>query len=156
MAVNIRDYEHKDEDRAVEAVIAELAHYPHYAKIKPDAQRLRMQLRLIADRHSSSMKVFVLTDDEDNAIGALAAYCVEQFASRDKMTNDLFFFILPEHRSLQNATALLNAYRIWALAQGATVIALTVSSNYRLDGIDKLMHVLGFERVGALYYLGSV
>ena len=124
---------------------------PNYATCKVDKGRIQFLLdhNLTND---GQFVAFVLADERDEVVGAILAYCAMLYFSWDMVAGDIFLYIVPEHRSLLNATLLLKAYTDWATARGAKLIQATHTGGLNDRGMALLLGTLGFEPVGQLYH----
>ncbi|HEY4117563.1 MAG TPA: GNAT family N-acetyltransferase [Byssovorax sp.] len=79
--------------------------------------------------------------------GALTTYpfCNERLA------HDVGFYVAPEARASSAAVRLIQAFRAWAVEQGAREVSLGVSSGVEVDRIERLYTRLGFRRMGGVY-----
>jgi len=59
----------------------------------------------------------------------------------DMVAGDIFLYIVPEHRSLLNATLLLKAYTDWATARGAKLIQATHTGGLNDRGMALLLEL---------------
>lgn len=154
-AVHVRRYLEKDIDLIVENIMEEVPKLPHYKNVAIDRARIKFLLHNAVNDEVSFM-VRLLVNDDDEPVGGVAAYCVTGLLSWDKVCSDLFLFVKPEWRSLNNVVKLIDSYKTWAKQREAKIIGATHTGGIRSDAMDMLLIKNGFERVGAVYYLKTV
>jgi GNAT superfamily N-acetyltransferase len=147
----VRRYAEGDITNMVDITAREIPKLPNYKNVVVERSRIRFMLEQNVNNDGFFM-VFVLVNDREEIVGGLAAYCVTMAFSWDRACSDMFFFILPEWRTLPNAIKLMRAYRDWALARKATIIGATYTSGWDDDGMDKLIRLMGFEPIGRMYH----
>jgi hypothetical protein len=151
-AVVCRPYTYGDIPKIVETVVREVPNLPHYRGIKVDPARVQFLLENSVGKETDFM-ARVLCDSHGEVVGGIAAYCVTQLLSWDKVTGDVFLYIEPgEHRSIINALKLIREYAYWGKAQGASIIQATHTAGYRGDAMNWLLSRAGFEKVGTLFH----
>lgn len=151
-SVRVRRYVAEDMDALCNKVMAEVPLLPHYAGIKVEAGRLCQILRAGLDDETSFMCRVLVTPDNE-IVGGVCGYCVTQLLSWDKMTGDIFLYIDPDYRSLQNVLRLMMAYRDWGVERGATIISATQTGGYKQETLGKLLERFGdYVPVGTIYY----
>lgn len=154
--VQIRRYTSEDIPSLVDIAVQEIPKLPHYETIKVEPTRIRFLLENSA-RDESAFAVNVMINPRNQIVGAIASYCVTQLVSWDKSTGDIFLFIEPEWRTIDNAVSLISAYVNWAKRRGAALIQATHTSGYRGKEMDALLRrKCGFEVVGTLYRIQNV
>ena len=152
----IRKYTEADIEQLLEMGVREIPKLPNYANVNVDRDRLKFLLTNNV-RDESGFMVRILIAPDGSIVGGIAAYCVTQILSWDKSTGDIFLFIDPKWRSLQNAVDLITSYVIWAKERGATLIQATHTSGYRGPEMDELLRKhCGFQVVGTLYRIHNV
>jgi GNAT superfamily N-acetyltransferase len=147
----VRRYAESDIPSMIDVAEREIPKLPNYKGVKVDRGRIKYMLDNNINNDGYFM-VFVLVNDLQEVVGGLAAYCVTMAFSWDRACNDMFFFILPEWRTLPNALKLMRAYRDWALARKAIIIGATYTSGWNDKGMDKLIRMMGFTPIGGLYH----
>lgn len=133
-------------------VMVEVPKLPHYVGIRVDRDRID---RVLLDGMTRPDQFFasMLVNEDDKIVGGVCGYCVTQMLSWDKITGDVFLYIDPPYRSLPNVIKLMLAYRDWAIAQGATVIAATQTGGFKHDQLGKLLERFGgYKPIGTIYY----
>jgi GNAT superfamily N-acetyltransferase len=143
-----------DVPRIIDICVAEIPKLPNYKGVVVDPSRIKFLLDQNVDNDGYFM-VFLLVNDHDEIVGGIGAYCVTMSFSWDRVCNDVFFFILPEWRSLPNAVKLMTAYRDWALARKALIIGATHTGGENEEAMDRLIRLVGFEPIGKLYHYRS-
>lgn len=96
---------------------------------------------------------WVLKDTNNKIVGGSGGYCVPMMFSTDRMTGDIYLSIDPEYRNIFNVIKLIDAYKAWAIARQAKIIAVTHTGGYRIEEMDRLLRSQGFEKVGSIYHL---
>lgn len=101
----------------------------------------------------------VIANDADTIVGGLCCYCGESDFGPDKIAYDITIMVDEEYRGkcLKELIQLVDAYKTWALAEGAKVIKMGVSSGINIDKASTFFASLGFKRIGAMhgYILGE-
>lgn len=149
----LRQYQMKDIDWLVECMekyLPELPHFQH-TNFNPELARATMQFNCGVDQQFVG---FVICDlEHDIPVGGIAVTITRGYASNDLFMWDIFFFILPEWRTLVNAEKLYKAAIDWAKAKGVRGpnIRATVTSGYEAARVHKLMKYLGMEPIGVVY-----
>lgn len=151
-ATHIRRYLEKDIEYITEVAAREIPLLPNYKGIKVDRARIKFMLQNSVTDESGFM-VHLLVDKDDKPIGGVAGYCVTQLLSWDKVTSDVFLFVLEEYRSLSNAMKLIKTYKEWAIRRDAKMICASHVGGYRSDAMDALLLREGFTSIGTLYRL---
>jgi hypothetical protein len=149
----LRQYRNSDIDWIVERIGVRLHDLPHYqdTEYAPEILKATLSINVGADLN---FVVFVLCDPKtDKVVGGMAATITRGFVSYDKYMWDIFCWIEPEWRALNNVEKLLSAIRDWALARGCKRrnIRITTTSGYKMEKLDKLLEFLGMERIGSLF-----
>jgi len=151
----IRRYTVEDIPTLVQIVMDEVPKLPHYKTVKLAPDRIKFLLDNSA-KDESAFCTYVMTADNE-IVGGIAAYCVTQLLSWDKSTGDIFLFIDPKHRTIDNVVSLIAAYVDWAKRRKATLIQATHTSGYRSEAMTELLkRRCGFEVVGTLYRIQNV
>lgn len=150
-----RRYRLDDIPRLVSLAVEYIPQLPKYRTVTIDASRVDFLLQNNVNNESAFM-LRVLCDSHDRPVGAMVAYCTTMFFSWDKAANDIFLFIEPEWRTLQNARKLLKIYIQWALMRDAKIIDATVTSGIEERAMDRIMIDMGFNKLGTLYRYGEI
>lgn len=149
----IRRYSEQDIPVLIPMIERTVPTLPHYKNVKMERSRIKFLL----DQHvhdESAYMVYVLTNKRGEIVGYIAAWCVTLLVSWDKTTGDIFLWIEPEHRTIQNVLKLMRAYVDWGKRRGATLIQATHTSGYRPEEMAEfLSKYCGFELVGYVYHL---
>lgn len=97
-------------------------------------------LRIIADRQSGK------------AVGGLLAWCGLLHCSHDKVAHDVAMMIQLQHRGrcVRQFLQLVEEYKMWALADGAKIVKIGVSSGLKIDAFVELFERVGWKRTGAI------
>lgn len=95
----------------------------------------------------------VIVDDRDKIVGGMCCYCGDSGYGPDKVAYDITIMIDEEHRGkcLKELIQLVSDYKTWALAEGAKVIKIGVSSGINMDKASIFFESLGFKRIGAMH-----
>lgn len=148
----VRRYTEADIPAMRGRVMIEVPKLPHYVGVNVVAERLD---QILYDGLKSEDRFMgrVLVSPDDKVIGGVCGYCVTQLLSWDKMTGDIFLYIDPDWRSLPNVLKLMMAYRDWAIATGATIIAATQTGGLKDNTLGKLLERFGdYKPIGTIYY----
>lgn len=132
-------------------VMVEVPKLPHYVGIKVERKRVEQVMRDGLNRPDQFMARMLWSDKK--IVGGICAYCVTQMLSYDKMTGDIFLYIDPEYRSLTNVLKLMDAYKNWGIAQGATIICATQTGGLKGEKLGRLLERFGgYKQIGGIYY----
>lgn len=146
----MRRYRLSDIDRLIEIVQKYLPELPNYKGTTVAPDRVRFLLENNID--NATFLCLVLTDEHDQVVGGIGAWCSVLVYSWDTIASDLFLFILPEHRSLRNVLLLTRGYTEWAKQRGAKLITATHTGGFKEEQMKKLLKREGYEPVGLLYH----
>lgn len=148
----VRRYEERDIPIIRGTTMVEVPKLPHYMGIKVDARRIDQLLMAGLDDETQFMARVLVTED-DEVVGGVCGYCVTQLLSFDKMTGDIFLYIMPDWRSLTNVLKLMIAYRDWGIEQGATIISATQTGGFKQEQLGRLLERFGgYRPIGTIYY----
>lgn len=147
----LRRYGMSDIPYIADVAAREVPKLPNYAGVVVDRSRVTALLEQNVN-NDGYFVTFLLVNDVGEIVGGIGGYCVTMAFSWDRVTNDVFFFILPEWRTLPNALKLMRAYLNWALARKATIIGATYTGGGNDEGMDRLIRSIGFEPIGKLYH----
>lgn len=75
----------------------------------------------------------------DKVVGALVGILSPHFMSRDVVAQELFWYVLPEHRSGSDGIRLLKDFKMWAKAQKAS---LFVMATFHQEGANETLSKL--------------
>jgi hypothetical protein len=125
---------------------------PHYKGVFMDKPTLSLWIEMCIDK-KDTYAVSVLCDSHtDKPVGLGVCYCVPMIFSTQKASHDIFLYIEPEWRSMQNVGKMYFNYKKWAKEQGAIFIAASHTGGYESAAMDVLLRRNGFERIGATYH----
>jgi len=95
----------------------------------------------------------VIVDENNQIVGGLICVCEPMFFSPDKVAYDITILIEANHRGrcLAQLVQVIEEYKTWAVAQGAKLIKMGVSSGINIDSAAKFFERLGFERIGSMH-----
>ncbi len=136
---------------ATELYVPEL---PQYVGITVEPERVDFLLRNNIN-NSGYLQCWVLVDANDLPVGGGGGFCTIGTFTTKPITNDIFLFVLPNWRSLENVNKLITTYVAWAKARGAIIIQASQTGGYELELMDKLMQRNGFTNVGPNYHYRS-
>ena len=89
--------------------------------------------------------------DEGAPAGMMAGGVSDYMFSHGSVANDYVWFVLPEHRGSRTALKMLNMFKVWARANGATELYVGVTSDVSKDRTGELLQRVGFDHVGGNY-----
>jgi len=156
--LTLRLYQMRDLPRMIDIIMQYVPQLPNYKKLKLDRNRIEYVLVHNID-NAAAFNCWVLCDTHDVVQGGVAGWCVMSLLSKDLVADDVFMFVVPEYRSLRNANRLIEAYKEWAQARGATLIRASHSGGSFPPGtkeyelFDTLLTRHGFRSVGSIYHL---
>lgn len=95
----------------------------------------------------------VIVDDRDKIVGGICCQCCESMNGPDKVAFDVTIMLDEEHRGkcLREVIQIVEDYKQWAIAEGAVVIKMGVSSGINMDKASVFFETLGFKRIGAMH-----
>ena len=147
----VRPYKEADISFIVGRVMVEVPKLPHYVGIKVERKRVEQVMHDGLNNPTQFMARMLWNDHK--IVGGVCGYCVTQLLSYDKMTGDIFLYIDPEYRSLTNVLKLMDAYKTWAIAQGATIIMATQTGGLKGEKLGRLLERFGgYKQIGGIYY----
>lgn len=95
----------------------------------------------------------VIVDEDNKIVGGICCQCVESMNGPDKVAFDVTIMLDEEHRGkcLKQIIQIVEEYKEWAIAEGAVVIKMGVSSGINMDKASVFFETLGFKRIGAMH-----
>lgn len=84
-------------------------------------------------------------------VGGFAGEIAEHWASKDLVSYDYGMFISPDNRGGRDAARLIRRFREWAVARGAKLVTLGISTGVHPERTARLMEAVGFTQIGFLY-----
>ena len=149
---SVRDAVDKEVFRLVEISERVLKESPTYTHMKFDSEKAANYIYGAIMKHDGwFLRVIV---DENNVIaGGLICVCEPMAFSPDKVAYDITIMVEEEHRGrcLPQLVQVIEEYKVWAVAQGAKLIKMGVSSGISIDSAAKFFERLGFERIGSMH-----
>lgn len=106
---------------------------------------------LIGNINNSQFFCNVGVDGDDKVVAGLCATVVAYIFSYDAIAHDNFFYIQPEHRSMELATALVGSYVTWAKERKVKEILLQNIAGDRPELFEKFARILGFKAIGTYH-----
>ena len=147
--MRIRKHRPEEVNELAETIAEQVPLLPTYAGMDIDVDKVRRILN--GGYNEQDFMVRVLVDEHDRVVGGCGAYASATF-TKHPVTNDVFIFILPEHRSYPNAMMLINAYLEWARLIKAQLVQTTHTGGYKNAQMNLLIMRAGFEPVGTIYH----
>jgi hypothetical protein len=149
-----RHYTKDDIDSVVEIVQREIPQLPSYQGLTVEPERVRWWL---SNNVTNSRFLCVILCDSHNVIqgGVAGLISPSMFNSKVMVSQDLFLFVMPEHRTLRNVSLLIETYKNWAKVHNCELITASQASGYKVDKLDILLRRLGFVQVGHNYHLSG-
>lgn len=80
--------------------------------------------------------------------GGLCADLFEYPISSDSYAQCVAFYLMPKHRTLSNALALLRNFKSWGMKQQVLELRLDQSTGYRMKAFARLIRLAGFSLIG--------
>lgn len=95
----------------------------------------------------------VIADEDDVIAGGIFCVCEPMLHSDDKVAYDVTIMIDEDHRGrcIKQLVQIIEEYKAWAIAEGAKIIKMGVSSGINIDKASKFFEIMGFQRVGAMH-----
>lgn len=95
----------------------------------------------------------IAREEDDVVVGGIICRIEQLVTSDDKQAYDVTIMLDAEHRGrcLKQVVELINAYKTWALKQGAKIIKLGVSSGINIDGAATFFERQGFAQIGSMH-----
>lgn len=95
----------------------------------------------------------VIADDSDKLVGGILCVCETSLFGPDKLAYDITIMVDEEYRGkcLPQLIQIISEYKDWAIAEGAKLIKLGVSSGINIDKASAFFERLGFERIGSMH-----
>lgn len=94
--------------------------------------------------------VFIAANDQGEILGVLSGIVSSYWFSDEKMVQDGFFYVAPEHRGTRAASALLKSLKAWANMKGMDLHCSTISGG-DVEKRDKFYDRNGLTRIGGIY-----
>jgi GNAT superfamily N-acetyltransferase len=154
----LREYQTRDIPRVIDLIVNAIPQLPNYKMIKPDKGRIEYVLVHNID-NASSFAGWVLCDSHDIPQGMGGGWCVRNLMSLDYVADDIFMWVEPEYRNLNNVRLLITTYVEWAKARGAKLIRASHTGGSFPKGskeaklYDAMLRRFGFTEVGSVYHL---
>ena len=98
----------------------------------------------------------VLENDAGEIIGCFCAVTGSQFWTSELFAYDQLFFVKEGHRNFKTATALVAAYKQWAIERRVRKAFLSNSMGLEVEKFARLSKMLGFEQVGTIHTMEIV
>jgi GNAT superfamily N-acetyltransferase len=95
----------------------------------------------------------VVVDDQGEIVGCFAATLGSRIWTNEVFAYDQLFYIKEGHRRLKTATALVAAYKEWAIERKVRKAFLSNSMGMNIETFSKLAKLLGFEEVGSIHFM---
>jgi len=146
-------YKHfSDLQRMVVIVRAVLEESPTYKHMQFDEKKT-MNFLYDAMHGRPGFFIRVIVDENDVIVGGIICLCEELITSTDKVAYDLTIMMDKEHRGhcITHLVEIIRLYKVWAVAQGAKVVKMGVSSGLNIDKASHFLEKLGFARIGAMH-----
>ncbi len=149
---SVRDARGGDVDKITAVVGRVLAEAPTYARLTFDHEKTA---NLIAGciLKQDGWFIRIIVDAFDEPVGGICGVIEQSMFGPDKTATDVTMMIDKEHRGLcvREFTQCCLDYKDWALANGAKIVKLGVSSGIRIDAISVFLERLDFVRIGGMH-----
>lgn len=95
----------------------------------------------------------IIDKSSGRVVGGILCYCETTLYGHDKQAYDVTIMIDEEHRGkcLKQLVQIIEEYKEWAIAQGAKVIKMGVSSGLNIEKASMFFEKLGFKQIGAMH-----
>lgn len=114
-------------------------------------QKVRDMLQGLIDSPDTALVLVAIDRNTGVVIGGIAAMCVEQWFSDQKVAQDLALFIEPERRGGLLAARLITEFMTWARSMGALTGELGVNTGVHTERTAALFERMGMARTAYLY-----
>lgn len=94
---------------------------------------------------------YFLVFQDGELVGGIAGSLIEYAFNHEKYAQDHLFYVIPEHRSLFVAQALVLAYMTWAISKQARQINLQTFSGHKTALFGKYVERFGFKPLGVTH-----
>lgn len=90
---------------------------------------------------------------DDEPVGGIACYNQVSIFGKDKIATDVTIMIDAGHRGkcVRQMLQIIREFREWAIADGAKLIKIGVSSGINIDKASAVFERMGFARIGAMH-----
>lgn len=123
------------------------------ASLPRDEDKVRALLEEILRGRKGAHCVLLAESDDGRPVGFLAGQVVEYFFCRQRIAQNIVFYVLPEYRGRWVAVKLLYAFRGWARHRGAVELHVGITTGVEVARFDRFLRRLGFHFVGGNYVL---
>jgi GNAT superfamily N-acetyltransferase len=140
-----------DIEEALELARRNWAESRFAARLPFDEEKVRANLKRMAEDPRPSYCVFVARDHTGRLVGYLAGSVEEYFFCRRLIASSVFFFVDPKARGGLAAVKLILAFRRWALNRGAAELYIGIATGVNLEKSSRFLHKMGFQFTGGNY-----
>lgn len=149
----VRDARGDDVDKLTAIVGRVLAEAPTYTRLAFDHEKTANVLAgAILKQKGWFIRVITLADT-DEPVGGLGGICEDSLFGPDRIAIDITMMIDKEHRGrcIREFIQCCEDFRDWAIAEGASVVKIGVSSGIKIDSVSNVLERLGFARIGGMH-----
>lgn len=149
----VRDAHGYEVDKLTAIVGRVLAEAPTYTRLTFDHEKTANFIAGAILKQDGWFIRVIATADTDEPVGGLCGVNEVTAFGPDKVAYDLTMMIDKEHRG-RCTWAFIQCcedFRTWAIANGAKIVKLGVSSGIKIDSISNVLERLGFVRIGAMH-----
>lgn len=152
MTFTVRDATEDDVFKLVEIVRRVLLESPTYRHMAFDARKTA-NYALDPINKVPGYFLRIIVDENDDPVGGMICYCAETAFGPDKQAFDVTIMVTEECRGkcIKQLFQIMKEYKEWALAEGALIVKMGVSSGLNMDGTSNFFERAGFKRIGAMH-----
>jgi len=114
-------------------------------------QKVRDMLQGLIDSPETGLVMVAVDRTTGEIVGGMAAMCVEQWFSDEKVAQDLALFVDPDKRGGIAAARLVDEFLGWAYDMGAVTAELGINTGVRVERTALLFERMGMARTAYLY-----
>lgn len=95
----------------------------------------------------------LVAEHQGEVVGGFAGWCDEHWACHVRQASDFALFVTPTRRGGIAAARLIQAFKDWALKQGADVVQVGISTGVNVETGTRLFELAGFRSIGPIMEL---
>lgn len=149
----VRDAHGYEVDKLTAIVGRVLAEAPTYTRLAFDHEKTANYIAGAILKQAGWFIRVIAEADSDEPVGGLVGVNETTVYGPDKVAFDLTMMIDKEHRGkcARQFIQCCEDFREWAIADGAKIVKLGVSSGIKIDSLSNVLERLGFVRIGSMH-----